>query len=95
MGYGPRLNKKGVDIQCDQVARYEELVNYVGSNISAKGEGQREPFSYSLRRGGPIGKGLVHRWSPKVINNRNKWYVQSGTPKCLHKQTVITAQAHV
>ena len=23
MGYGPTLNKKGGDIQCDQVARYD------------------------------------------------------------------------
>ena len=67
-GYGPTLNKKGVDIQCDQVARYdgEQLVNYVSNNISAKGEGQGEPLSCSLRRGGPIGKVLVHRWSPKI-----------------------------
>ena len=67
MGYGPTLNKKGVDIQGDQVARYdgEQLVNYVSNNISAKGEGRIEPFSCSLRRGGPIGKVLVHRWSPK------------------------------
>ena len=50
-GYGPSLNKKGVDIQCDQVARHdrEQLVNYVGNNIGAKGEGRREPFSCSLR----------------------------------------------
>ena len=67
VGYGPILNKKGVDIQCDQVESYdgEQLVNYVSNNISAKGEGQKEPFSCSLRRGGPIGKVLVHRWSLK------------------------------
>src|SRR4051812_32126750 len=67
MGYGPTLNKKGVDIRCDQLERYdgEQLVNYVGNNISAKGKGRREPFSWSLRRGGPIGKVIVHRWSPK------------------------------
>src|SRR3954467_1744237 len=67
VGYGPTLNKKGVDIQCNQVVRYdgEQLVNYVGNNISSKGEGRREPFSCSLRRGRPIGKVLVHGWSPK------------------------------
>ena len=67
VGYGPTLNKKGVDIQCDQVEKYdgEQLVNYVGNNISAKGEGRREPFSCSLRRGIPIGKVLVYRGSPK------------------------------
>src|SRR3954463_5581497 len=77
MGYEPTENQ-GDDIQCDQVARYdgEQLVNYVGNNISAKGEEQREPFSCSLRRGGPIGKVLVHLWSPKVINNRNRLYGQ-------------------
>src|SRR3954463_9139988 len=94
VGYGPTLNKKGVDIQCDQVARYdgEQLVNYVGNNISDKGEGRREQFSCSLRQGGPIGKVLVHRWSPKVINNCSRLYGQGSTPKCLHKQTIITAQ---
>ena len=78
MVYGPTLNKKGVDIQCDQVSRYdgEQLVNYVGNNISAKGEGRRVPFSCSLRQGGPIGKVLVHRWSPKVIKNCNRLYGQ-------------------
>ena len=30
MGYGPTLNKKGVDIQCDQVARF------VKEHLSAK-----------------------------------------------------------
>src|SRR3954465_164979 len=78
MVYGPTLNKKGADIQCDQISRFygEHLVNYVGNNISAKGEGRGEPFSCSLRRGGPIGKVLVHRWSPKVIINRDSLYGQ-------------------
>ena len=71
MGYGPTLNKEGGDKQCDKVARYvrEQLVNYVVKNISAKGEGRREQFSCSLRRGGPVGKVLVHGWSPKIIDN--------------------------
>src|SRR3954463_14691715 len=83
VGYGPTLNKKSDDIRCDQVERYdgEQLVNYVGNNISVNGEGRREPFSWSLRRGGPIGKVLVHRWSPKVINNRNRLYGQGSTRK--------------
>ena len=90
VGYGPTLNKKGVDIRCDQVARFvkEQLVNYVGNNISAKGEGRREPFSCSLRRGGPIGKVLVHRWSPKVINNRNRLCGKGSTPRCSHEQRI-------
>ena len=90
VGYGPTLNKKGADIQCDQVSRYdgEQLVNYVGNNISAKGERRGEPFSYSLRRGGPIGKVLVHRWSPKVLNNRNRLYGQGSTPRCSHEQRI-------
>ena len=64
---GRIMNKKGGDILCDHDARFvsEQLVSYVGDNIDTKGEGQREPFSCSLRRGGPIGKVLVHRWSPK------------------------------
>ena len=40
-------------------------VSYVGNNFGTKGEEQREPFSYSLRRGGPIGNVLVHRWLPE------------------------------
>ena len=74
VGYGPTLNKKGGDNQCDQVARYvrEQLVSYVGNNVGTRGEGQREPFFCSLRRGGPIRKVLVHRWVPKVINNGNR-----------------------
>ena len=28
----------------------------------------------------------------KVTNNSNKLYGQGGTPKCLHKQTIINAQ---
>src|SRR3954469_10078562 len=94
MGYGTTLNKKGVDIQCDQVARYdgEQSVNYAGNNISAKGEGRREPFSCSLIRGVPIGKVLVHPWSLKVINNRNRLCGQGSTPRCSHEQRIIAAQ---
>ena len=51
------MNKKGGHILCDHDARFvsEHLVNYVGNNVGTKGEGQGEPFSCSLRRGGPIG----------------------------------------
>ena len=34
-------------------------------HVGTKGEGRREPFSCSLKRGGPLGKVLVHRWLPK------------------------------
>ena len=56
------------------IARHvrEYHVSYVGNNAGTKGEGRREPFSCSLQRGGPIGKVLVHRWLPEVINSRNK-----------------------
>ena len=93
VGYGPTLYKKGGDIPCDHDARFvrEQFVRFVGNKVGTKGEGRREPFSCSLRRGGPIGKVLVHRWSRKVINNRNRLYGQGSTPKCLHKQTIITA----
>ena len=30
-------------------------ISYVGNNVSTKGEGRREPFSCSLKQGGPIG----------------------------------------
>ena len=70
----------------------EQLVNYVSNNIRAKGEGRIEPFSCSLRRGGPIGKFLSVGGHQKVINNCNRLYEQSSTPKCLHKQGIITAQ---
>ena len=40
-------------------------VSYVGNNVGTKGEERGEPFSFSLRRGGPIGKVLVHRWLPE------------------------------
>ena len=43
----------------------EKSVSYVGNNVGTKGEGRREPFSCSLKRGGPIGKVLVHRWLPE------------------------------
>ena len=36
-------------------------ISYVSNNVGTKGEGRREPFSCSLKRGGPIGKVLVHR----------------------------------
>ena len=67
MGYGPTLSKKGVDIPCDHDARFvrEQFVIYASNNVGTKGEGRREPSSCSLRRGGPIGKVLAHRWSPK------------------------------
>src|SRR3954469_4003637 len=67
VGYGPTEGKKGGDIPFEHEARFvrEQLVNDVGNIISAKGEGRRESFSCSLRRGGPIGKVLVHRWSQK------------------------------
>ena len=46
LGYGPTLNKKGVDIKCDQVARYDkkQLINYVGNNISAKARDEENHF---------------------------------------------------
>ena len=90
MDYGPTLNKKGVDIQCDQVARYDggQLVNYVGNNISAKGEGRREPSSCSLRRGGPIGKVLVHRWSPKSHQQSQ----QGVTDEIVHQGVYISRE---
>ena len=61
------MSKKGGSILCDHDARFvrEQLVSYVGNIVDTKGEGRREPFSCSLRRGGPIGKVLVHRWLPK------------------------------
>ena len=42
-----------------------QSVSYVGNIVGTKGEGRREPFSCSLKRGGPIGKVLVHRWLPE------------------------------
>ena len=94
VGYGPTLNKRGGDIQCDQVARYdgEQLVSFVGNKVGTKGEGRREPLSCSLRRGGPIGKVLVHRGSPKCYQQSWQLVRSSSTLKCLHKQTIITAQ---
>ena len=67
VGYGPTLNKKGGDIQCDHDARFlgEQIVSDVGNNIGTKGKGRREPYLCSLKRGRPIGKALVHQWLPK------------------------------
>src|SRR3954470_10596841 len=67
VGYGPTLYKMGGEIPCDHEARFvrEQFVNYVSNSISAKGDGRIETFSCSLRRGEPIGKVLVHQWSPK------------------------------
>src|SRR3954462_1146772 len=41
VGYGPTLNRKGVDIQCDQVARYdgEQLVNLCRQQHQCQGRG--------------------------------------------------------
>src|ERR1041385_347534 len=79
VGYGPTRNREGGDILCDHDARFarEQFVNYVGNIISAKGEGRREPFSCSLRRGGPIGKVLSIGGHRKVFNKRNRLYEQS------------------
>ena len=90
MGYGPTLNKKGVGIQCNQVERFdgEQLVNDVGNNISAKGKGRKEPFSCSLRRGGSIGKVLVHRWSPK----KSSTTVIGCTDKAVHRGVYISRE---
>src|SRR3954467_11630388 len=88
------MNKKGGQILCDHDARFvsEHFVNYVSNNAGTKGEGRREPFSCSLRRGGPIGKVIVHRGSPKS-NQQSRHFVRSSiTPKCLHKQGIITTQ---
>ena len=51
VGYGPTLYKKGGDIPCDHDARFfrEQFVSFVGNKVGTKGEGQREPFSCSLR----------------------------------------------
>jgi len=55
------ISKKGGGISCDHDARFarEQLVSYVGNIVGTRGSGRREPFSCSLRRGGPIGKVLV------------------------------------
>src|SRR3954469_25578926 len=67
VGYGTTKNREGGDMLCDHDARFvrEQFVSYVSNNVGTKGEGRREPFSCSLRRGGPIGTVLLRRWSPK------------------------------
>src|SRR3954471_10354950 len=82
VGYGPTLNKKGLDIQCDQVARYdrEQLVNHIGNNISAKGEG----------RGGTIFLLVKMRrtnWQSScssVVTEKSSTIVTSCTDKVVH-----------
>ena len=71
VGYGPTMwffFLIGAVTSCTvMIARHvrEYHVSYVGNNVGTKGEGRREPFSCSLKRGGPIGKVLVHRWLPE------------------------------
>ena len=41
-------------------------------HVGTKGEGRRELFSCSLKRGGPIGKVLVHRWLPECYQQKQQ-----------------------
>ena len=68
MGPPCGLNVERAVTSCTvMIARHvrEYHVSYVGNNVGTKGEGRREPFSCSLKRGGPIGKVPVHRWLPE------------------------------
>ena len=79
MVYGLTLNKKGVDIQCDQVSRYdgEHLVNYVGNNISVKGKGRREPFSLLVNTRRTNRQGSC----PSVVTEKSSTIVTGCTDK--------------
>ena len=71
VGYGPTMwvkSRKGGEILHDHDSKACQRVAcqlYVSHIVGTKGEGRREPFSCSLKRGGPLGKVLVHRWLPK------------------------------
>ena len=81
VGYGPTMwvkSRKGGDILHDYDSKAWQRVAcqlYVSNIVGTKGEGQREPFSCSLKRGGPLGKVLVHRWLPNVINKSNRVFL--------------------
>ena len=65
VGYGPTMWLKvgrALTSCAVMIARHVEgkPISYGGNNVGTKGEGRREPFSCSLKRGGPIGKVLVH-----------------------------------
>ena len=60
--------REGGDVLHDHASKACQRVAcqlYVSNIVGTKGEGRREPFSCSLKRGGPIGKVLVHRWLPE------------------------------
>ena len=78
VGYGPTMwffFLIGAVTSCTvMIARHvrEYHVSYVGNNIGTKGEGRREPFSCSLKRGGPIGKFSSIGGYRNVTNNSNR-----------------------
>ena len=61
-----------------------QLVGYVGNSVGTKGGGRREPYSYSLRQGGPIGKVPVHRCYRNVNNNKDRF-----TPTALNIESYL------
>ena len=65
---------------CTESKACQRIV-YDGNNVGTKVKKRREPFSSSLKRGGPIGKVLVHRRLLNVNNNSNEvllaeWYTE-------------------
>src|SRR4051812_12115467 len=75
---------------CDLDARFvrKQFFSYVNIKVGTKGEGRREPFSCSLRRGGPIGKVLVHRWSPKSHQQSQQGVID----EVVHQSVYISSQ---
>src|ERR1043165_3729794 len=75
---------------CEHDTRYdgEQLVNNVGNNISAKGEGRREPFSCSLRRGGPNRQGS----RPSVVTEKPSPIVTGCTDKVVHRSVYLSRE---
>ena len=90
MGYGPTEGKKGGDIPCEHDARFvrEQFVNYVGNNISAKGEGRREPFFLLV-------KTSRTNWQsshPSLVTEKSSTIVTGCMDKVVHQSVYISRQ---
>ena len=80
VGYGPTMwvkSRKGGDILHDHVSKACQRIacRLCRQQHWYQGQGTKRTIFLLVERGGPIGKVLVHRWLPNVINNSNRVFL--------------------
>ena len=77
VGYGPTMwvkSRKGGDVLYDHVGNTCQRIacQLRRQQRRYQGRGTKRTIFLLVERGGPVGKVLVHRWLPNVINKSNR-----------------------